>query len=229
MLTDSKCFRFKASFSPCISFELLHYDLEKIAAGLDSMVKPAQNFFSGSPVIIDIEKIKSTEKIDFNGIKKILSSHQIIAIGIRGGSTEQQMDAAALGLPMIKAQKSTAPIQEAAEPEKSASITKIITQPIRSGMQIFAKDSDLIITGQVSPGAELMADGHIHVYGTLRGRILAGANGNHDARIFCQAFEADLIAIAGYYLTRDEIKLPKNNHKPIQVYLAEKKLKIEVC
>lgn len=223
----SACCQFKASFSPFIAFELLRNDIEGIQRDLTETIRSASQFFTDSPVIIDLEKIKSCGAIDFIQLKHLLISHSIIPIGVRGGSQEQQQAAMLVGLPMIRMSKST--IQE---PVKKTTTTvilpaKLVTQPIRSGMQIYAKESDLIITTQVSSGAEVMADGHIHVYGALRGKVLAGIRGNREARIFCQSLEADLIAIAGYYLTRDEIVLPKVKNSPIQIYLKNDQLQIE--
>ncbi len=94
----------------------------------------------------------------------------------------------------------------------------MIRQPVRSGQLIYAENNDLIVLASVNPGAQIVADGNIHVYATMRGRAVAGAKGFTDARIFCQRFEAELIAIAGAYLTFDDI--PKDRMgKPAQVYL----------
>ena len=81
----------------------------------------------------------------------------------------------------------------------------IIDGPVRSGMQIYAEGQDLIVVGQVSEGAEIMADGHVHVYGRLRGRVAAGVGGQFDAQIFCQVFEPELVSLAGIYCGADQI------------------------
>ncbi len=94
----------------------------------------------------------------------------------------------------------------------------VIRQPVRSGQLIYAEKNDLIVLAPVNPGAQIIADGNIHVYSTLRGRAVAGAKGYGDARIFCQKFEAELIAIAGAHLTFDDI--PKENRgKSVQISL----------
>jgi septum site-determining protein MinC len=94
-------------------------------------------------------------------------------------------------------------------------------------MQIYAKDTDLIVTAPVSAGAELLADGNIHVYGPLRGRALAGVQGNANARIFCRSLEAELVSIAGYYLTREDMQTLPENHGMIQIYLDNEQVRIE--
>jgi septum site-determining protein MinC len=103
--------------------------------------------------------------------------------------------------------------------------SKVITTPVRSGQQIYAKEADLIVLASVGRGAELLADGHIHVYGALRGRALAGINGNESARIFCSTLDAELLSIAGHYVMPDNQQeaMPKAK----QIYLKDGHLKIE--
>ncbi len=105
--------------------------------------------------------------------------------------------------------------------------TRLITTPIRSGMQVYAREADLVVLASVSPGAELLADGHIHVYGALRGRALAGVRGNKEARIFCSTLEAELISIAGYYLTKENMPELPAGHGMIQVFLHGEQVLIE--
>ncbi len=108
---------------------------------------------------------------------------------------------------------------------KNAS-TMLLKAPVRSGQRVYAKDGDLIILSSVNPGAEVMADGHIHVYGTLRGRALAGVKGNKEARIFCHSLQADLIAIAGYYLTNEDLPSDKRGNA-VQISLLKEHLNID--
>ncbi|PQV52662.1 septum site-determining protein MinC [Paraburkholderia sp. BL21I4N1] len=116
----------------------------------------------------------------------------------------------------------------AAEPVRLAtsSQTTVIDKPLRSGQRIYAK-GDLVVLGLVSYGAEVIAEGNIHIYAPLRGRALAGVQGNHDARIFCTCLEPELISIAGIYRTTEN-PLPADVHgKPVQIWLEEEKLMIE--
>jgi septum site-determining protein MinC len=104
--------------------------------------------------------------------------------------------------------------------------TRVVTEPVRSGQQVYAEGADLIVLNTVSPGAEVIADGCIHVYGKLAGRAIAGARGDESARIFCRKMDAELIVIAGIYAVADQIRSgPKN--EPTQAYLDGGKLKIE--
>ncbi|MBN3757908.1 septum site-determining protein MinC [Paraburkholderia sp. Tr-20389] len=127
----------------------------------------------------------------------------------------------------ISAQEDGAPLA-AAEGVRigTSSQTTVIDKPLRSGQRIYAK-GDLVVLGMVSNGAEVIAEGNIHIYAPLRGRALAGVHGNHDARIFCTCLEAELISIAGIYRTTEN-PLPADVHgKPVQIWLDEEKLMIE--
>jgi septum site-determining protein MinC len=108
---------------------------------------------------------------------------------------------------------------------KSA-VAKLVTRPIRSGQRVYAAGRDLVVLASVSSGAEVIADGNIHVYGTLRGRALAGVRGNREARIFCLKLQAELVAIAGQYRVSDQLESAQTD-VPTQIYLAEKRLLIE--
>lgn len=112
------------------------------------------------------------------------------------------------------------PIKAAVKP------AKVVNRPVRSGQQVYAEGSDLVVTASVSEGAELLADGNIHVYGTLRGRALAGVKGNTGARVFCQSLDAELISIAGQFIMHDTVK-GECWKKPAQIYLEEETLRIE--
>jgi septum site-determining protein MinC len=105
-------------------------------------------------------------------------------------------------------------------------LTKIIDQPVRSGQRIYAPGGDLIVIAQVSPGAEIMADGNIHVYGALKGRALAGVQGNLDARIYCTDLQAQLIAIGGHYRTSEDEDVALQG-RLVQVYLKDDSLTVD--
>lgn len=103
--------------------------------------------------------------------------------------------------------------------------TLLITQPIRSGQQVYAQGADLIVHAPVSQGAELIADGNIHVYGPLRGRALAGVSGNKNARIYCQKLEAELVSVAGHYSVSEDIKFTST--QPMCIYLENDSLQLK--
>lgn len=228
-ITDRQaCFQFKTSFVPCTVLQLIRYDLDSLQQQLKETVQRAPNFFLDAPIVIDLEKVKASGALDFIKLKEILLANALVPVGIREGSPEQITAALVAGLPTLTVGKLT---QSETNKKKAAVIenwspTKLITTPIRSGMQVYAKGADLIVLSSVSAGAELLADGHIHVYGPLRGRALAGVQGNKDARIFCRTLEAELISIAGYYLTKEDMQPFPESHAMIQVYLENEQVQI---
>lgn len=204
-------FQLKGGLYPLTALQLLSTHLEQFSEQLIDKIKQAPKFFHQAPVVVDLQKVEQAEDIDFHALKAILQSNALIPVGIKGGHPTQQRAAIAAGFALL--QMGVAPTTHAATetpaPEPipaTPHYTKVITEPVRGGQQIYARESDLIILGPVSHGAELLADGHIHVYGPLRGRALAGVNGNTEAHIFCQSLEAELISIAGEYKISEEIE-----------------------
>jgi septum site-determining protein MinC len=111
------------------------------------------------------------------------------------------------------------PTVESARPAAvEAALTLTVRQPVRGGQVLYAQRGDLVVVGQVNPGAQVIADGHVHVYGRLRGRALAGARGASEARVFCQSLEAELISVNGAFLTADDIPLSLRG-KPAQIFV----------
>jgi septum site-determining protein MinC len=114
----------------------------------------------------------------------------------------------------------------ATEAEAATTRARMLTQPVRSGQQVYAHSADLVVLASISPGAELLADGNIHVYGTLRGRAIAGVSGDRAARIFCRSLEAELVSIAGYWQVRDDLPEALIG-KAVQIFLDGERIAIE--
>ena len=133
------------------------------------------------------------------------------------------------GLAVLPKDNRSRPEPAAQAPEPAAAprrATRVVTEPVRSGQQIYMEDGDLVVLSAVSPGAEVIADGCVHVYGPLRGRALAGARGDDSARVFARRFEAELVAVAGIYAVAEQIKSAKAG-EATQVFLRQGKLVIE--
>lgn len=204
-------------------------------AQLEAMVAQAPKFFRNAPIVIDLHKLTAQNTLlDLSWYVQQLRQFSLIPVGIRGGSAEQQALALEAGLAILPEAKSESPPAAAKSSQASAGArpvpqakqtSKVIAQQVRSGQQIYAKGGDLIVLAPVSPGAELLADGHIHVYGPLRGRALAGISGDQSARIFCQSLEAELVSIAGNYWVKEDLK-NTNEHAALQIYLEDDRLKI---
>lgn len=197
-------FKLKGSLFTLSVLQLLTTDLNLFEIELKEKVHLAPNFFNSTPMVLDIQ-ILSEENIDFARLKSILTYNQIIPVGVRGAKEEWMPEIRKLGLAIMsdpgKNDKDIAPGGSATFTEG----TKIIAEPVRSGQRIYAERGDLIVIGTVSSGAELLADGNIHIYGPLRGRALAGINGNIHARIFCQQLSAELVSIAGQHQVFENI------------------------
>jgi septum site-determining protein MinC len=157
----------------------------------------------------------------------------MIPVGVRGGTDEQHAAAEAMELAILAEgrprPRSDTPRQArpAASRPPAASGTRLVTRPIRSGQRVYAAGGDLVVLAQVSSGAEVMADGHIHVYAPLRGRALAGVKGNQEARIFCRNLQAELVSVAGHYRISENIG-PDLKGQPVQIHLQEQRLHIEL-
>lgn len=173
----------------------------------------------GLPVVIE-----SDHDLDLAWLIKVLKRTGVQVLGVAAGVLSEQ--AIALDVPILPADhtKSTArtppPVAPRAVIEQAKLPARLITDPVRSGQQVYAENSDLIVLAPVSSGAELIADGCIHIYGALRGRAIAGAKGNPQARIFCKKLEADLVAIAGVYMVAEQMP-NKLQGKSVQVYLGD--------
>lgn len=211
-----------------------------IAEELSARVAESPAFFNNNPLVLGFEQLKGgAQQFELTQLVAICRELGFIPAAIKGGNAELEKLALSIGLatlPKGKAKGSTTlEIEEPkARPKKSETapapipaappITQVIDTPVRSGQQIYAK-GDLIIMSSVSAGAEILADGNIHIYGSLRGRALAGVQGDENARIFCQSQEAELIAIAGHYIVDEDLR-GQHWKSPIQAFCANGKLVI---
>ncbi|MDO7083827.1 septum site-determining protein MinC [Pseudocolwellia sp. AS88] len=203
-------------------------DLTLLDAQLKSKIAQAPQFFHCAPVVVDIKALETFT--DFVNLKQIIENNNFVLVGICGHSSAEQKKAVQeAGLAIVnkgsvqKIAKEPAKVvqQEVPTPIESTVIenvpTKVVKGQIRSGQQIYAKNTDLIIMGSVGNGAEVIADGNIHVYGTIRGRAIAGASGQSESKIFCQNLQAELVSIAGVYMLNEQLKEHANLPQCIQV------------
>lgn len=231
---------FKSASLTVPALLLASNDLVCIDDILREKITQAPEFFKDSPLLIDLHRLNSQQlTIDFDALVNLLRQLSLVPIGLRGGNAEQNKAALAIGITLHAASGRNSKqgcAAEAGTPEPGASpntgaavaktetSNKTISKPVRSGQRVYAH-GDLIITATVSAGAEIMAEGNIHVYGTLRGRALAGVLGDTSSRIFCKDLQAELLSIAGVYQLRDDI--PKAmQHKSVQVGLDRQMLVI---
>jgi len=216
--------------------------IARIEVELGERLKNALKFFDNASVVVDLEKISDSEnELDFTELMRLLSQNALIPVGVRNGSSQQNALAVSAGLALLKGgvlqdiASSDAPANQKrrkddSEPEPSisshSSPTKIVKSPVRSGQQIYAMGADLIVLAPVNPGAEIIADGSIHVYAPMRGRALAGVRGDVNARIFCQNMEAELVSIAGNFRVFEEMVPVEIRSKVVQIFLEGEQLMI---
>jgi septum site-determining protein MinC len=241
------CFKLKGGMVPMTVLELNYFDAAAFSAAIADKVRQAPMFFQQTPVVISLDKCQGTHTVDMTYIDRVCRENGMRPVALRGPeslselatgvgmafipshgkrgegameslveeSAQQQLDVEKQPVAQAAAQTQAEP--EIASPVSEHRTTKVITQPVRSGQQVYAPGADLIVLAQVSEGAEVLADGHIHVYGPLRGRALAGVKGDESARIFCQSMEAELLSVAGHFKVHEDLR---SDHwkKPAQIY-----------
>jgi septum site-determining protein MinC len=197
---------------------------------LDATLEHSKSFFTGHAVALDLSSVHLSP----NGIAHLVASleeRNIRVLGIEGG---EPLEAAGLP-PILRGGRGTqdldlrepepAPAPDNATRGREQPASLLIEEPVRSGQSVAFVEGDVTVLGSVGSGAEIIAGGSIHIYGTLRGQAMAGVTGNRRARIFCHRFEAELLAIGSYYKTADEID-DSVRSGPIQAWLDGNTLKI---
>jgi septum site-determining protein MinC len=190
---------------------------------IDATLARSPGFFVGKPVVLDLSAVELSQSAIAHLVAS-LDQRNIRVLGIEG------VDAAHLTTsmpPLLTGGRPTVLIQnEPKKPEAKPKPTSLLLEsPVRSGQSIVFTEGDVTVLGSVGSGAEIVAGGSIHIYGTLRGRAMAGVNGNSAARIFCQKIEAELLAIDGYYQTAEDIDANLRN-RPAQAWLEGDIMKI---
>ena len=219
---------------------------------LADKIAQAPNFFRHAPVVIDLQNLAEAPPFNMAELGRRLRQHQLVPIGVQNANEEQNRAAVNAGWSIFPEGRQAA-LREPSPPPASAvtvaqpepppaaakveaadaddeaasgSPARLLTQPVRSGRQVYVHGGDLVVMSSISPGAELLADGHIHIYGALRGRALAGVSGDATARIFCRSLEAELVSVAGYWRVREDIPEAIIG-KPAQIFLDSERIVIE--
>jgi septum site-determining protein MinC len=242
-ISTKSALEFKSSSFSVPVLVISRTELNQIKHQLKEKIAQAPEFFKNSPLLIDLKNCNNEDQpIDLPALIQFLQSEKLLPIGLSNGNEEQNITALKHHIPVHTIRsihtsasapaKSTLSINDKTTANETVKETvntvenMLISQPIRSGQRIYAK-GDLTILSHVSAGAEIMAEGNIHVYGALRGRALAGVQGNPESRIFCSALQAELVSIAGHYKTSEELNIAEQK-KPTQIFLQDQALIIEV-
>jgi septum site-determining protein MinC len=197
-------------------------------AEIDATLARSPGFFVGKPVVLDLSAL-DLSRAAITHLVSNLEERNIRVLGIEGVEPEKlttSMPPLLTGGRSCVITRVETPAEPAEKPEaKPKPNSLLLESPVRSGQSIVFTDGDVTVLGSVGSGAEIVAGGSIHVYGTLRGRAMAGVNGNSSARIYCQKIEAELLAIDGYYQTAEDIDASLRN-RPAQAWLQGATMKI---
>jgi len=236
-------FDLKSASLPVVAVMLKSTDVGVLAAELAQRLAADPDFFDNDPVLIDLTGVREDPTpIDFSALTGLLHQHRTVPVAVRGGSAVQMAAAYSAGL--VAASDAPPPRAQAPAPEVREIVhevvhevevvrpaprvpTVVVDKPLRSGQQVYARGADLVVLAMVSFGAEVIADGNIHVYAPLRGRAIAGARGDTGARIFTTCMDPQLVSIAGIYRTTEVAISADVVGKPAQVRLDGEKLLIE--
>jgi septum site-determining protein MinC len=230
--TTPATFEIKSANLPLVALLLKSTNLVALARELEARFGDIPDFFDQDALMVDLSPLPpAAGEIDFPALISLLGSYQLVPIAVKGGSPAQTAAALQAGLlPVPDAHLVAArPIAAPPAPTPAAPVASapaaplgalVVDKPLRSGQQVYARGRDLVVLAMVNAGAEVIADGHIHVYAPLRGKAMAGARGNTEARIFSLALEAELLSIAGVYRTSEHPLPPGMAGKPTQVRLV---------
>lgn len=228
-------FEIKSATLPLVALLLKTADLAPLGEELQARFGDIPDFFDQDPLVLDLSPLRAQASMpDFVALLALLRSYRMQPIAVRSGN-QAQMDAArAAGLVITEDVQPPMRVPVAQAPAAPVAVVPmgamVIDRPLRSGQQVYARGRDLVVMSMVNAGAEVIADGSIHVYAPLRGKAIAGARGNDEARILTLCLEPELISIAGVYRTSD-VPLPADvRGKPTQVRLlggAEGKLAMD--
>ena len=248
MTREEPAFKIKTGNLPVLLLHILTHDMSLLEQQLTQRLAQSPDFFASTPIVLELSAIAhSDEEIDFAELASYMREHRMCAAGVAGGSESQRARAAQAGLglfadqpvrsaPQAKAAEAAPvkPVQQelpglAEQPAKPSPFRPalVIDKPVRTGQRIYAEGSDLVVLAIVNAGAELIADGDIHVYAPMRGKAIAGAQGNEGARIFVQGMEAELLSIAGCFKVFEDEIAENVRAKPARVHLEGSRLVIE--
>ena len=239
-------FRLRGANFNLLVLRLLDHRPEAVVPAIGDQFRRAPGFLRFAPIVLGLGDIQvPPNEVDFPGLIRGLRELEIMPIGTTGGTTEMRNAALSYGLPPVRSvggketddsaapvapagdapQAAAAPPPPAAKPAAARS-TMVVEQPVRAGQRIWAEGADLIVTSTVNAGAEVIADGNIHVYGALRGRAIAGGASNMEARVFALNFDPELVSIAGFYAVREGFPAAQIG-KAMQVRLVGERMRFD--
>ncbi|WHZ09922.1 MAG: Septum site-determining protein MinC [Burkholderiaceae bacterium] len=227
-------FEIKSANLSLVALLLKSTDLAQLSDEMARHYGEMPNFFDQDPLVIDLSPLALAGVApdvvpNFSALITLLRPYRLVPIAVRGGSPAQMAAAQAVGLALAPDVELAAPRESVSQVppapaempaiEAAPASALIVDRPLRSGQQVYARGRDLVLLAMVNAGAEVIADGNVHVYAPLRGKAIAGARGNVDARIFSLCMEPELVSIAGVYRTSEVPLPPQLWSKPTQIRL----------
>lgn len=221
-------FELKGRMMTVSVLRVLTPDLDVLGEQLDAKIASAPDLFQNFPVLLDFERLPGDAQsaFDIARLDSLLRERSFVPVGIRGAGDVLTGIAAGVGIGVLSAGATPEAAGRRDPAAQTPGANLLVKDPVRSGQQVYAKGGDLIVLATVSPGAEILADGNVHVYGPLRGRALAGVRGNTEARIFCQDLDAELVSIAGRYRVSEQIRESERARR-VQIFLNGDSLVIQ--
>jgi septum site-determining protein MinC len=210
---ENVCFQMKGSAFTAIVMDLYNYSTDQFLEQLKQKIDSAPQFFNASPLVLNLASYDGELQAEqLNRVVGYCRELGLQPIACRSVAAKLVSTVIGLGLASLPATNTLTtdirvePIRPTVEKATIFRPSKVITKPVRSGQQVYAQGADLILMAGVSEGAEVLADGNIHVYGALRGRALAGVKGDKDTGVFCRQMEAELVSIAGFFILNDKLR-----------------------
>ena len=230
---SAELFQIRGHLQTLLALRLIEPKDERFFLFLQKALARSPEFFRHAPVVLDAGPVAGLPPLNLAEFARRLRQQQLVPIGLQNGDDAWSQMAVNAGLALLPAGRpaklsTPEPAPEPAPAERAVrrNATIVVDEPVRAGQQVYAEGGDLIALAPVSPGAEVLADGHIHVYSRLRGRAHAGIDGDRGARIFCHSLEAQLVSIAGVYVVNEEID-PRFLGKRVQVWCADGEIVME--
>jgi septum site-determining protein MinC len=217
---------------------LYQSDMDAIQHALELKVAEAEQFFKGTSLVVDCSLLgEHVRQLDFSHLHELVATSGFTPIGLRSVHEDALPEVEKSDWSLIRTTgklsaktqntKATADQNDQqANKTSAAPCVEVIDKPLRSGQQVYAPESDVVVLHQTGAGSEILAGGSVHIYGALRGRVLAGVNGDKTARIFCQALDAELVSIAGCYQLLDDTDTQLKG-QPAMIRLENNKLVVE--
>lgn len=229
-------FQLRGSVQTLLCLRLIDPADPDLLSLLREQIAHSPDFFRDAPVLLDLAPVAHAPPIDLAEFADGLRRQRLVPVGVQNASPECQAAARAAGLAIFGPGGSPSPYPGAAArpepargrvapppPSRPRGAGLVIAEPVRGGQQVRCSDGDLTVLAPVGHGAELVAAGHIHVYGALRGRAFAGAEGDERAMIFCDQLDAELVSIAGIYLVNEDVD-PRLRGRRVRIWCDGERL-----